>query len=107
MSLNRLRTAFPKMGDGFFSLLAERARANGFTDERLRDAVNHVLDNMRYKELTVADIISYDRTAPLYTYHEVCSLVTRGQATFDDFERVEVGGRVFRVRKADIARTGR
>ena len=47
VSMKRLELAFPNMERGFFDLLAERVIANGFTAERLKDAVNHVLDSTR------------------------------------------------------------
>lgn len=102
ISIKRLELAFPKMERGFFDLLAERIIANGFTAERLKDAVNHVLDNFQYKELNISDIIRFDRRAKLYTYSEVCQLVTAGKAAWDDFERREINGTVFRIKKADL-----
>ncbi|MDR1373160.1 MAG: hypothetical protein LBJ17_08635, partial [Dysgonamonadaceae bacterium] len=68
----KLHFAFPKMEPGFWSVLSERIHATNFTVERLKEAVNNVLDNFHYKELTVSDIIGYDRRERLYTYKEVC-----------------------------------
>lgn len=103
-SMNRLKAAFPKMSDNkeFFNLLSERVVANGFSNERLKDAVNQVLDNFQYKELVISDIIKYDRKIKLYTYSEVVSMVTKGLATWLDFEIREINGNHFRVKKADL-----
>ena len=102
VSMKRLQTAFPKMDNAFFNLLAERVLDNGFTAERLKDAVNHVLDNFQYKELNISDIIRFDRRAKLYTYGEVCQLVTSGKAGWEDFEKREIGGKVYRVKISDL-----
>ena len=102
VSMKRLELAFPKMERGFFDLLSERIIANGFTAERLKDAVNHVLDNFQYKELNISDIIRFDRRVKLYTYSEVCQLVTSGKAVWEDFEKREINGTVFRIKKADL-----
>ena len=102
VSMKRLQVAFPKMEPAFFNLLAERIMGNGFTAERLKDAVNHVLDNFQYKELNISDIIRFDRRAKLYTYSEVCQLVTSGKAVWEDFEKREINGTVFRIKKADL-----
>lgn len=102
VAMGRLREAFPKMGNGFFNLLAERVMAGGFTASRLRDAVDHVLDTFRYKELNIADVVGFDRRARLYGYNEVCTMVSKGQASFSDFEVREVDGRVWRVKKSDL-----
>ncbi len=45
--------------------------ANGFTDKRLQDAVNYVIDNFQYKELNVSDIIRFDKYLKLYSYDEM------------------------------------
>lgn len=105
--LDRLRDAFPNMRENFFSLLSERVIENDFTAQRLFDAVNNVIDNFQYKELNVADIIRYDRKARAYTYAEACEMVTRGEATFDDFKVIEDGGQVYRVLKIDLINKNR
>ncbi|WP_280744268.1 MULTISPECIES: hypothetical protein [unclassified Parabacteroides] len=102
VEMARLRTAFPKQSQEFFNLLAERVLKNNFSPERLRDAVNHTIDNFAYKELNVSDIIRFDRRAKLYTYGEVCRLVMKGEADFSDFKTKEVEGEVFRVKKSDL-----
>lgn len=102
VSMKRLQTAFPKMENAFFNLLAERVLENGFTAERLKDAVNHVLDTFQYKELNISDIIRFDRRAKLYTYKEASELVSSGKATFEDFEKREINGTVYRIKKTDL-----
>jgi len=90
------------MGNGFFDVLYERLVKNGFTGQRLEDAVNNVLDNFRYKELNVADIVSYDKRVRLYTYTQICDEIANGRATTDDYERVERDGKNYWVKKVDI-----
>lgn len=101
-NMNKLKVSFPKMSSEFFNVLAERIVANGFTNERLKDAVNHVLDNFQYKELTISDIVKFDKRVKLYTYNEVCVLVTKNQASFEDFEVKRINGSYFRIKKTDI-----
>ena len=107
VGMKRLKVAFPKMGNEFFNLLSERVVDNGFSSDRLNHAINYVLDNFQYKELNVADIIRYDRKARAYTYAEACEMVTRGEATFDDFKVIEDGGQVYRVLKIDLINKNR
>ena len=57
-------------------MLAERLIANGFTDERLTDAVNNVIDNFQYKELNISDIVKFDKKMKLYNYKDATNLVT-------------------------------
>lgn len=100
--MKRLELAFPKMERGFFDLLAERIIANGFTASRLKDAVNHVLDNFQYKELNISDIIRFDRRVKLYTYSEFSQLAIEGKYKWDDFEKRKINGTNYWVKKADL-----
>lgn len=88
--------------DLFFDLLSERIVSNGFTCERLKDAVNSVIDGFGYKELNISDIIRYDRKIKLYTYAEVAELVTSGKASFNDFEIKNINGIDLRILKKDM-----
>lgn len=102
LAIKRLRDAFPRMGNTFFEILYERLDKNGFTGERLSDAVNHVIDNFPYKELNVADIVSFDKRAKLYSYAQMCNEIANGQAVMDEFQRLEVDGKNYWARKVDL-----
>lgn len=102
VGMARLRVAFPKQNQDFFNLLAERVIKNGFTTERLTDAVNKTIDNFAYKELNISDIIRHDRKVKLYTYNEVCQMVTKGLADWGDFQIREVNGVIFRVKNTEL-----
>lgn len=58
----------------FMALLASRCKAHRFTATRLRDAVNHVMDNFRFKTLNIADVVGYDRRAKTYTPEQFARL---------------------------------
>lgn len=102
VATNRLKAAFPKMSGSFFSLLAERIIENNFTPERLSDAVNQLIDNFNYKELNIADIIKFDKKVKLYSYNDVCKMVSKGEASFADFVIKEIDGTHYRVKKTDL-----
>lgn len=104
VGMKRLKVAFPKMGNEFFNLLAERVVDNGFTSDRLNHAINHVLDNFQYKELNISDIIRFDRRVRLYTHNEVSRMVTECKAAFSDFEIREIGGTFYRILRTDLER---
>lgn len=94
--------AFPKMENEFFNLLSERVRANKFTTKRLNDAINHLIDNFNYKELNIADIVKFDKKVKLYSYNDVCKMVSKGEASFTDFAIKEIDGTHYRVKKTDL-----
>lgn len=102
VAMKRLSASFSRMEDEFFNILSERIVKNGFTKKRLEDAVNSIIDNFQYKELNVSDVIRFDKKVKLYTYNEVCYMVTKGQAEFSDFEIRVINGTHYRVYKKDI-----
>ena len=81
--LRELATAFP-VYNSKIAVLVKVLTANNFTAKRLSDACMHVMATCRYKEPTIADIVSFDKCIKLYTYSEACRLVTSGQARFDN-----------------------
>ncbi|MCL1936858.1 MAG: hypothetical protein FWF52_00475 [Candidatus Azobacteroides sp.] len=96
----KLCAAFPKMEQGFWSILTERIVVNNFTKKRMRDAVGYVLDNFRYKELNISDIIQFDKRIKLYSYYDVYRMT--GQVPHPDFEKREINGNSFYVKKTDL-----
>ena len=102
-AVKTLKAAFPKMEDEFFMLLCKRIGANEFTAKRLEDAVSHVIDNFRYKELNVADVISFDKRVRLYSYDEVCDMCASGRANMkEDFEIKKIGEKKYWAKKVDM-----
>ncbi|MDR2858938.1 MAG: hypothetical protein LBV64_00900 [Mediterranea sp.] len=102
VQMARLKASFPKMGELFFDILAERIVSNGFTEKRLKDAVNQVIDSFQYKELNISDIIKFDRRIKLYTYSQVCKMWTSGSATNDEFEIRKIEEVNYWIRKVDL-----
>ena len=105
-AVKTLKAAFPKMGDEFFMLLCKRIGANEFTAKRLEDAVEHVIDNFPYKELNVADIVSFDKRVKLYDKNQIWDECSKGYTT-DDFEKVRISGKLYWVKKVDIENSKR
>ena len=88
------------MTTGFFTLLTEFIKKDGFTAKRLEDAVNHVIMNFAYKELNISDVIRYDRRVKLYSGREYENAQING-ADPSEFERREIKGVNYFVRKSD------
>ena len=90
------------MGGEFFDILYERIDKNKFTKQRLEDAVNQVIDNFQYRELNVADVVSFDKRAKLFSYNQMCNEIANGQSVMDDYQRLEIDGKNYWVRKVDL-----
>lgn len=99
-SLKKLQVAFPKQSKEFFNILTERLAANGFTDERLRDAVNNVIDNFQYKELNISDVVKFDKRVKLYSYDEISDRTSEFQIVAHN------RGHLFWAKRSDIALYG-
>lgn len=84
----KVKAAFPQLPQGFYDVLADRLKANKFTDQRLQDAVNHLVDNFRYPTPTIADIVSFDKRIKLYTYSQVAERVNSGR-DMRDFGKIK------------------
>ena len=104
-NIAKLEMAFPKMQGEFFKILLDRLDANNFSNKRLENAVNYVIDKFQYKELNVADVISWDRKINIYTYSQICNLIQKSMINgFEDTEIREINGTNFWVLKSDLAR---
>lgn len=67
----RIQYAFPALGDGFYEILSDRINNIGFTDKRLSDSVNQLIDTCTYPTPTIANIISFDKRIKLYTHADL------------------------------------
>ena len=70
-NVGRIKKSFPTLPIDFFDVFDDRLKANGFTDERLNDAVAHVIDTCIYPTPTIAQFISFDKTIKLYSYEDM------------------------------------
>lgn len=91
--VKKLMAAFPEVSSDFLIVLVERMIDKNFTKERVKEAINHVIDTNPYKRPSIADIISFDRKIKVYTYSEISSKCYPGYSAFDNFEKIEIEGR--------------
>jgi len=97
----KIKAAFPSLTPEFFQLFISRVRDKGFSDERLTEAVNHVIDNCQYPTPTLANFLSFDKRVKVLSYEELCDLVTTNRATFENYANIIINEKRFWVRKAD------
>ena len=81
--LTELATVYPVINSKI-AVLVKLLTIENFTAKRLNDACTHVLATCKYKEPTIADIVSFDRCVKLYTYSECLQMINRGVAAFDN-----------------------
>lgn len=92
-SVQRIKGAFPELPAEFYDVLQERIKANGFTSERLRDAVSNVIDNCIYPRPTIAQFITYDKRITLYTYEQILNkLKDYGEDIWKSYRAIKLPG---------------
>jgi hypothetical protein len=101
----RLKKAFPSLPQGFYDILLERVKETGFTDHRLKDAIDSLIDNCVYPTPAIANIISFDKRVKLHAYNDICDLVVKG-SSWGDFSKVKIKGKYFWITNTDKEQFG-
>lgn len=70
---------------GFFDMFDVRLRANGFTVQRLSDAIAHVIDTCPYPTPSLANFINFDKVMKHRTYAEMCQEVLHNEAVWNNW----------------------
>jgi len=99
--LRKLQAVFPALDNDFISILAERIKSNGFTDQRLKDAIGNVIDNFTYQKPNISDIIRFDKKIKLYNAAETSKMVTDEGYRYEDFIHYHRNGQLFWIKKTD------
>lgn len=85
-----LKNAFPNLPAGFYAILHDRVLEHGFTDQRLMDAIKHLIDTFEYPTPAIANIISFDQKVKLYTWIQIANKVDKGDS-FSNYKRLKNG----------------
>ena len=100
-SLAKIKAAFPALPPEFYTVFLERMKDKGFSDERLIAAVNNVIDTCPYPTPALANFLSFDKRVKLLSYDDVCNIVLKHEAKFDNFCRITINEKPFYIRNAD------
>jgi len=96
--VSKIKKAFPTLPADFYDVFSERIKDNGFTDERLQDAINNVIDNCIYPVPTIANFISFDKRIKVFTYDEMVKKCNEsGPETWNSYKGVLLPGNVKKV----------
>ena len=82
-----IQQAFPALSDGFFTQF--NRMIVDFTDQRLRDSVDHVIRTCIYPTPTIASFLSYDNRIDLYLYFDIKKMCSTNYNAFEDYKYVE------------------
>jgi hypothetical protein len=88
-----IKKSFPTLPLDFYDIFMDRIKINKFSDERLTDAVAHVIDTCPYPTPTIAQFISFDKKVTVYKYPDIVQMVEDGDPkAFDRYKRIELEG---------------
>ncbi len=66
----RIRAAFPKLPDEWYSILDEMLDVENFTDKRFKDAIYNLIKTCKFPQPGIAEIIGYDNSFKVYSYND-------------------------------------
>jgi hypothetical protein len=91
--VKKIKAAFPALPSGFYDILTDRLKELGFSDQRLIDAVNNLIDTCVYPTPTIANVISWDKRVKLYSYSQMCDMTNKlGASVWEDYKAVVIQG---------------
>ena len=94
-SLMRIKFAFSDLPIEFYLILQERVKSHNFSDNRLLDAVNNVIDNCIYPKPTIAQFISFDRRIQVFTHDQMCKKQSEyGLEIWNSYKAVKLDGMI-------------
>ena len=109
--IKMIAQSFPKLTKGWYEVLKEMMKDEGFNDNRFSDAVKSLIKNCPYPEPTIANIIGYDKTVKVFTYSDL-QLKHKDAyymgATYDpiakEYTKIDFYGQVRYARNEDVER---
>jgi hypothetical protein len=97
--------AFPGWSNEQTDILKDRFAENNFTDERMLDSVNHVIDTFVYGSIpNIAHFIQFDKKVQIYSWNELEKLHNDGNANKSDYGMILVSGKVRYCKNEEIDR---
>ncbi|MBO7617329.1 MAG: hypothetical protein J6T22_09445 [Bacteroidales bacterium] len=75
-----LAISYPQVKTELYGVLCARWKDEGWTAERIKDAISNLIDTCKYPTFSIGQIMSYDRPMKLYTHGGYMWLINNGLA---------------------------
>jgi hypothetical protein len=98
----KIKKSFPSLPIEFYDILQQRIKDRKFTDQRLTDAVNNVIDTCIYPHPTIAQFINFDKNIEAFTFQQISEKMIKDRDIMQRYKPVEFGGRVLWVNLCEI-----
>jgi len=88
-----IESAFPDLDDSYYNILKLMIKESKMSDNRLFDAVKHVIRTCVYPRPAIANFLQYDKRVKLYNYNGYMDLINKyGGVINKTYSKVEVPG---------------
>jgi len=74
-NIKLLKHSFPALPKEWYDVLSQMIVEEQFSNQRLNDAVWHVIRTCVYPTPTIANVLSYDKRMKLHTYNDMVEMV--------------------------------
>jgi len=92
-NIARIKAAFHTLPEDFYRIFSQRIIDCEFTDQRLTDSVNHVIDTCVYPTPTIAQFISFDKKYKVFTYDEMLKKTDElGSEVWKSYKSIDLPG---------------
>lgn len=89
-NIAKLKKSFPTLPKEFYDVLSERIKENKFSNKRLSESIDNVIDNCVYPTPTIAQFISFDKKMKLYSYHDILRMNDQTGIAFKCYRPVKI-----------------
>jgi hypothetical protein len=101
--VKKIKAAFPSLPIGFYEVLEDRIKELNFSDQKLIDAVNNLIDTCIYPTPTIASLLSWDKRIKLYSYYDMVNMTDKyGASVWDNYKAISIQGISTRVYASKI-----
>jgi len=107
--IKTIANAFPELPKGWYDVLKDMMKDEGFDNERFSAAVKNLVKNCIYPKPTIANMLSYDKTVKIFNYIELLehtenySPQTR-EEYLNSYDKVDFYGVLKYAKKEDVVR---
>lgn len=76
----KLTMSYPQVTEQFYGVLCSRWKEERWSAQRIKDAIENLIDTCKYPTFSIGQIMSYDRPVKLYTHGGYMWLISNGLA---------------------------
>jgi hypothetical protein len=93
-ALKTLQACYPDTNAMVFEIILERLKSNEWGNDKIKDAINHLIETHVYKTINPANILTFDRKRKLYSYNQMIDMVNKyGSEVWNRYGKEKINGK--------------